>query len=462
MSESDAATLVGETLIQVISETNTDEPTATPALMSPPEPSPTLPSENLMDDSQRPPDLPDALLRLQNSGHHLKVVSCEQWNVRGNSVRVKKELSVCFSVDTIISSNDVIIGFDKAGIDIDDITSIQRRNSNNTWVVTFNSKAVKDAALNEQTITFAGCTVFLGDCENKVSIVKIFELPGELPDSVVIGRLSHYGRVISFRRDRVADAIFNGVRTARMVIEHPIPSQAFIAGEYCRFWYPAQPKTCRKCGADDHLAATCRSSRCFNCERPGHRAEACDMPALCRVCLKDSHETASCPFIYYSSNITGAKPATTTYSGVVRNGQLAEETREQNNKERARREEERKKREEESRTKREAEEKEREERERRREKERREKERREAERRDRHEKERTERKREDRKERHSYDDRKYRDERDERDDRERDRDHYRSARDRSSHRGYESDRSDSEDEGWTRVSHRKDRKSKSR
>ena len=148
---------------------------------------------------------------------------------------------MCFSVDTVITCNEVLIGFDKAGIDIDDIASIQRRNSNNTWVVTFRNKAVKDAALNEQSITFAGCTVFLGDCENKVSIVKIFELPDELPDSVVIGRLSHYGRVISFRRDRVADTIFNGVHTARMIIERPIPAQAFIAGEFCRFWYPAKP-----------------------------------------------------------------------------------------------------------------------------------------------------------------------------------------------------------------------------
>ena len=273
---------------------------------------------------------------------------------------------MCFSVDTIITSNNVLIGFDKAGIDIDNITSIQRRNSNNTWVVTFSSKAVNDAALNKQSITFAGCTVFLGDCENKVSIVKIFESPDELPDSVVIGRLSHYGQVISFCRDRVADTIFNGVRTARMIIERPIPAQAFIAGEYCRFWYPAQRKACRKCGADDHLAATCTSSRCFNCEWPGHRAEACDMPFLCRVCLSDGQETTSCPFIYYSSNVTGAKPAATTYSGAVRNGKLAEEARieEQNNKSKSE-DVERARREEQDRKKREAEEKEREEKERR-------------------------------------------------------------------------------------------------
>ena len=120
-------------------------------------------------------------------------------------------------------------------------------------MVTFGSKAVKDATLNEQSIKIAGCAVLLRDCENKVTIVKIYELPDELPDTVVIGHLSHYGQVISFRRDRVADAVFNGVRTARMSIEGPIPAQAFIAGKFCRFWYPSQPKTCRKCGAEDHL-----------------------------------------------------------------------------------------------------------------------------------------------------------------------------------------------------------------
>ena len=473
MSLSDASILVVEPLIQVISEQNNEssEPSGTPALFTPPEPSPPLASENLMDGSgERPPELPDALLRLQNSGHHLQVVSCTAWNVRGNHVRVRKELSVCFSVDTVITSQDIIVGLDEAGIDIEDITSVQRRASNNSWVVTFGSKAVKDAALNEQSIKIAGLSVLLGDCENKVTIVKIYELPNELPDSVVIGRLSHYGRVISFRRDHVADAIFNGVRTARMSIERPIPAQAFIAGEFCRFWYPSQPKTCRKCGAEDHLAAACRSQRCFNCEQPGHRAEQCGQPALCRVCLSDGHETTSCPFIYYSSNITGAKPSGKSYSGAAQSGKAAAEAREaEEESNRAKREEEeRAKREERARREKEKEkerkEKEKKDRERRERKEREEKDR------DRREKEREDREREDRRERDKrkhdkYSERRYRDDgyrREERDDRERDRDRYRSSRDRSSHRDQESNDSESESEGWTRVSYRREKgKSKS-
>ena len=330
MSNAVAPNLVGEPLIQVIGESVT-QPSTTPELFIPPSPTPPLDSEHLADGSgDRPPELPDALLRLQNSGHYFQAISSESWNVHGNNVWIRKDLSICFSVDTMITSPDIIVGLDKAGIDFDSIAAIQRRASNNSWVVTFDCKAVKDAAMNEHSIEIAGCSVLVGDCENRVSIVKIYELPDELPDSVVIGRLSHYGRVISFRRDRVADTILNGVRTARMFIDRPIPSQTFIAGEFARLWYPSQPKTCRKCGSEDHLAAVCKSQRCYNCERPGHRTEQCDMPALCRVCLSDAHNISNCPFVYYGSNVTAAKPdrpIQKSYSGAAKSGKLAEDAR---------------------------------------------------------------------------------------------------------------------------------------
>ncbi|CAH3114906.1 unnamed protein product [Porites lobata] len=179
---------------------------------------------------------------LQHAGHHFQTVSCELWKVSGPKVRIKKDCSVCFSVDTVVTSQDIVVGFDKSGIDIDSITSIQRKASNNTWIVTFDSPVSKTAALNEQSVTISGCVVFLGDCENKVTIVKLYELPTELPDLVIIGRLLHYGRVFSFRRDRIAEGIYNGVRTARMVLDRPIPGQTFIAGEFARIRTLASPK----------------------------------------------------------------------------------------------------------------------------------------------------------------------------------------------------------------------------
>ena len=266
--------------------------------------------------------------------------------------------------------------------------------------------------------------------------MKIYELPDELPDSVVIGRLSHYGRVISFRHDRVADTILNGVRTARMFIDWPIPSQTFIAGEFARLWYPSQPKTCRKCGSEDHLAAVCKSQRCYNCERPGHRTEQCDMPVLCRICLSDAHDISACPFVYYSSNVSAAKPERPnqkSYSGAAKSGKLAEDAR------KAEEETSRAKCEEDERLRREerAREKERQHKERDRKEE--EKDRKEKERRDRKDKEQEENDHEDRRERRKHDkyhERRHKDDDDhrrgERSDRERDRDRFRPSRDRSS------------------------------
>ena len=327
MSLTDASTIVGEPLIQ---EINSDGTTAaTPELFSRPSTSP-------------PPELPDIMQALQHAGEKFQTVSFNSWKFAGSQARIKKECSVCFSVDTVVTSQDIVIGFDKAGIDIDNIVSIQRKGSNNTWIVSFNSKVARDAALNEPNVRIAGCMVFLGDCENRVSIVKLYELPVELPDSVVIGRLSHYGKVYSFRHDRLAEGIFNGVRTARMIIDKPIPSQAFIAGEFARIWYPSQPKTCRKRGAEGHLAAACSSQRCFNCEQPGHRSDECPLPPLCRVCLAETHSTTRCPFIYYSSNISMVEPTAVSYAKAAEKGKEADEAKRAEEKaraERARREE---------------------------------------------------------------------------------------------------------------------------
>ncbi|PFX18104.1 Peptidase M20 domain-containing protein 2 [Stylophora pistillata] len=153
--------------------------------------------------------------------------------------------------------------------------------------------------------------VFLGDCENRLVLVKIHEAPAELPDTAVIGRLSHYGRVLSFRRDKIAQHIENGVRTARLALHRTIPADINIAGEPIKIWYPNQPKACRNCGATDHMAKDCSAVRCFNCECPGHRAQECKDPPRCSVCLVDSHSMPQCPFLLFSANVDN-EPTTPT------------------------------------------------------------------------------------------------------------------------------------------------------
>ena len=128
----------------------------------------------------------------------------------------------------------------------------------------------------------SGCQVFSGDCENRVRLVKMYAAPCEMPDTLLIGRLSAYGE-ISFRRDCVAQNVLNGNCTAKMRLNKDIPSCIHIAGEFIRVWYPGQPKTCRCCGSPDHLAGKCDSFRSLNCELPGHCAVSCPLPTMCSV-----------------------------------------------------------------------------------------------------------------------------------------------------------------------------------
>lgn len=244
--------------------------------------------------------VPDALQRLINNGVRFK--STAVWSQTARPMLVKS-LSVYFSVDTVVTSQEILEAFDAANIDVDFIASIQRRSSNRTWVVSFTDQLAKETALEVASIEIAGSTVFLGDCENRLVLVKIYEAPLELPDTVVIGRLNHYGRVLSFRRDKIAKFIENGVRTARMSLSRHIPSIVNLAGECVRIWYPNQPKTCRNCGAEDHLVKECKSVWCFNCEKSGHRLENCEESPKCTACKSEEHRLAECPYVLYSANV---------------------------------------------------------------------------------------------------------------------------------------------------------------
>ena len=113
-------------------------------------------------------------------------------------MRLNKDLSVYFSCEAVSTIQEILEGFDTAGIDIDFISSFQFRRSNRTWIVTFNDHRAKNVALGIDEIIICGCQVLLGDCENRVRLVKVYEAPCEMPDTVLIGRLPAYGKVLFF------------------------------------------------------------------------------------------------------------------------------------------------------------------------------------------------------------------------------------------------------------------------
>ena len=124
-----------------------------------------------------------------------------------------------------------------------------------------------------------------------------------MPDTVVIGRLSQYGHVLSFCRDKIGDVLYSGVRMARMRLMNHIPCSIHVVGEPIIVYYESQPRTCRRCGDTDHVAQNCRTPRCYNCDAPGLRREHCPEKLLGAACFYADHGTPVCPFILYSGNV---------------------------------------------------------------------------------------------------------------------------------------------------------------
>ena len=70
----------------------------------------------------------DVLADLHESGVRFQTVSKTTWHIASASeAKLLKSLSVVFSVETACTSQHILEGFDKAGIDVDNVISIQRK-----------------------------------------------------------------------------------------------------------------------------------------------------------------------------------------------------------------------------------------------------------------------------------------------------------------------------------------------
>ena len=69
--------------------------------------------------------------------------------------------------------------------------------SNNVWIISFCTAEAKEQVMSTWNMEIDGQQVFIVDCDNHISLVKIYNAPSELPDAVIIGRLSAYGSVLS-------------------------------------------------------------------------------------------------------------------------------------------------------------------------------------------------------------------------------------------------------------------------
>ena len=64
--------------------------------------------------------------------------------------------------------------------------------------MTFSEQQEKDRVISKGRLKIKDTIIFLGDTDTRAVIVKIFEAPDELPDTVVLGRLSCFGKSFHF------------------------------------------------------------------------------------------------------------------------------------------------------------------------------------------------------------------------------------------------------------------------
>ena len=115
--------------------------------------------------------------------------------------------------------------------------------------------------------------------------------------------LSYHCEVRKIEAIKDADNILTGARKAFVKLRRDqatgevlhLPCAIQLGRERCNVFYHGQPKTCRKCGSLDHLAAACRATYCNKCKASTHTTRDCRVPMKCNLCGSESHAFASCP-----------------------------------------------------------------------------------------------------------------------------------------------------------------------
>lgn len=163
--------------------------------------------------------------------------------------------------------HDVI--FDAIGLREEEIYMIQPEIGLKKFYVKLSSEQKLREVLARGHVNFkmpngVSTKVTLADAGNGVTKLRVFRLPPEVDDQVVISALSRYGLVVScvqetWSRQYRFHGKLNGVREVKMEIKGGgyVPSHVKIGGVECLVFYDGQPPSCWKCQALGHLFADC-------------------------------------------------------------------------------------------------------------------------------------------------------------------------------------------------------------
>lgn len=225
----------------------------------------------------------------------------ERENFHPLNVTPDRPCTAYFNVgDNSTTTKDIFDALLRDGIPATAVRCLQRQ-PNGSVLITFSTSDYRDRFLRKSAFVVRRVARVSHPASRRLTFVNVYDAPHELPDSAIRERLSVYGRIYSIRRGKCQEFpdVFNGVRHLRMALSSDIPCFLRFGKYQVRVKYDNQPKTCRKCGSDEHLIKDCRNKICFNCDQIGHVSRDCPEDSKCCICKDTSHFAIDCPHSWY-------------------------------------------------------------------------------------------------------------------------------------------------------------------
>ena len=199
-----------------------------------------------------------------------------------------------------VSTKGIFDSLISDGIPARSVHCLQRKPTGET-LITFSKVKYCVQFLDKSAFFLRNRAYPIHPAAGELTFLTIYDAPHEMPDSAIEERLKPYYSVFSHHRRKLhgfAD-VSNGLRHYRVELHTDVPCYLRFGKFQLRFFHEGQPKTCRNCGALDHIARDCSNEICFNCDTIGHVSKSCPEKMRCCICKSEDHKAIDCPLSWY-------------------------------------------------------------------------------------------------------------------------------------------------------------------